>query len=1185
MPEMKFLELAKKNRVFQFMASVKMAVPLMLGLAVIVAIGTVVESRYNAQFAGILVYRSSWFEALMVLLWINILFATLARFPFKKKHTGFVITHIGLLALLAGGMITGRYGIDGQLRIVEGQSGNRVVLPELTLEVGDLSQHTIASYPIKRGVEMRTGSGLQFSGLKKAGLVVEKFLPFVFREQSYMSAPASSDIRDVAVNFSLKGPMFGPAGDWLHSKDRPEGQMGPTLFRLVVDGPAGAPNSKIVKERVDPRMPPKGEQGGGSGALLIVKDTSGAELAKISLSDLKRKSRSVKGVTISLVKTYEQAVVAENQLVDQGGKGVNPAIELKLQQGRDGKPVREISFANYPDFSLNGGASLGVLFQYVPGNELSETQIEFRVSSQDPSRVTLALLKDGKRTFSKAAKAGEIIETPWMPQGGHGGIKIAVESIIPRAILTDSVQPIEIAPGAALPESAIFVRPESPDSPQNTGIWLVEGDFKTLRAGPKTYELHYGSRRLDLPFSLALEKFEKIDYPGSEMPMSFQSTVRVNGEGEPVLISMNEPLKYLGYTLYQSSYELGQGGPSASIFSVNKDPGRPVKYAGSLILCVGIMIFSIMKSEWYKKKHKGDRMKKFFPACVGILLFAGGLPFAQAEQPGSTVLSVSEASARFKAFAAKIDSAAVAEAPLQSRGRVKPFDSFARETIVFLTGKYSMSGLDAGQIYLALMTSDVAQQAEIVNVRDPELRTELGLTKARRHYSLQELESSRLEELAKPALMKQERNARLSARDKATLELMQQVWLSRGVISGRHLIDGLTFPGVAEHRRSGSMADSLAGSPAIEQAQQYLRALSAGDETQARQSAAAFLAAAKAQPMPELFSKNLGKLGLEVWYNHAHIFFWTAIAYLLLGIALIIPHVRKRLGLKTVLGITAIPLMAHIAGFAVRVVITGFAPVTNMYGTMVWVAFGLVLFGAFLFLMYRNYAVMGGVLIGAAATLLLTENLPLVLSPDMDPIVAVLRNNFWLTIHVLTITISYAAFTIAMLIGNAALIRGIISGLRGSRSSQALQADEAFYKEYGNLTYRVIQIGVFFLTAGIILGGIWADYSWGRFWGWDPKETWSLIADLGYLSILHAKYLGWLNGFGILAASPVGYLLVVMAWYGVNFILAAGLHSYGFSSGGAAMVGAFVGVQLALLGVALAVQQFRRAQAVEKVKS
>ena len=115
----------------------------------------------------------------------------------------------------------------------------------------------------------------------------------------------------------------------------------------------------------------------------------------------------------------------------------------------------------------------------------------------------------------------------------------------------------------------------------------------------------------------------------------------------------------------------------------------------------------------------------------------------------------------------------------------------------------------------------------------------------------------------------------------------------------------------------------------------------------------------------------------------------------------------------------------------------------------------------------------------------------------------------------------------------------------------------------------MIQLGVFLLTAGIILGGVWADYSWGRFWGWDPKETWALIADVGFIAILHARYVGWLKHFGLLAASTIAYLLVIMAWYGVNFILATGLHSYGFSSGGTAMVVTFVSLQLALFSVAI----------------
>jgi ABC-type transport system involved in cytochrome c biogenesis permease subunit len=177
----------------------------------------------------------------------------------------------------------------------------------------------------------------------------------------------------------------------------------------------------------------------------------------------------------------------------------------------------------------------------------------------------------------------------------------------------------------------------------------------------------------------------------------------------------------------------------------------------------------------------------------------------------------------------------------------------------------------------------------------------------------------------------------------------------------------------------------------------------------------------------------------------------------------------------------------------------------------------------------------------------------------MDPIVAVLRSNFWLTIHVLTITISYAAFTIAMLLGNFALIRTLL-GKSGSGLNKTL----------GHFSYRMIQLGVFLITVGIILGGVWADYSWGRFWGWDPKETCALIADLGYLMILHARFVGWLKDFGILFCSTAAYLLVIMAWYGVNFILASGLHSYGFSSGGTLLVVSFLSAQL-LIWLAVAI--------------
>jgi len=122
--------------------------------------------------------------------------------------------------------------------------------------------------------------------------------------------------------------------------------------------------------------------------------------------------------------------------------------------------------------------------------------------------------------------------------------------------------------------------------------------------------------------------------------------------------------------------------------------------------------------------------------------------------------------------------------------------------------------------------------------------------------------------------------------------------------------------------------------------------------------------------------------------------------------------------------------------------------------------------------------------------------------------------------------------------------------------------DEARYAEQIRIgtqsIYRAIQVGVVLIAFGIILGGIWADYSWGRFWGWDPKETWALISLLGYVAVLHGRLVGWIKNFQLAAASIVTFSLVMMSWYGVNFVLGAGLHSYGFGAGGVEYVTGFV---------------------------
>jgi len=184
-----------------------------------------------------------------------------------------------------------------------------------------------------------------------------------------------------------------------------------------------------------------------------------------------------------------------------------------------------------------------------------------------------------------------------------------------------------------------------------------------------------------------------------------------------------------------------------------------------------------------------------------------------------------------------------------------------------------------------------------------------------------------------------------------------------------------------------------------------------------------------------------------------------------------------------------------------------------------------------------------------------------VFDENINPLMPVLRDNFWLTLHVLTITASYGAGALAWGLGNLALAYYLfgryreappeIVDRRGLASSSAVsrRPPEAV-QSLGLFIYKAMQVAVLLLAAGTILGGLWADVSWGRFWGWDSKEVWALVSLLIYLAVLHGRYAGWFGNFGLAVGSVVGATSILMAWYGVNFVLGSGLHTYGDGAGG-----------------------------------
>jgi cytochrome c-type biogenesis protein CcsB len=261
----------------------------------------------------------------------------------------------------------------------------------------------------------------------------------------------------------------------------------------------------------------------------------------------------------------------------------------------------------------------------------------------------------------------------------------------------------------------------------------------------------------------------------------------------------------------------------------------------------------------------------------------------------------------------------------------------------------------------------------------------------------------------------------------------------------------------------------------------------------------------------------------------------------------------------------ALGTVLHIAGMVFRIWIAGRPPVSNMYESVIWVSFGTMLFAWILYITRKARILITVSTAVAGILLIVADSAPAVMDPSIHPLVPVLRSNLWLTVHVLTITLGYAAFALTLGLGNVTLFHYLKGGAGNASRITALN----------DLTYRAMQFGVVLLAAGTLLGGVWADYSWGRFWGWDPKEVWALIALMGYIIILHARYTGWIGQFGFAALTVIGFTLVVMAWYGVNFVLGAGLHSYGFSAGGRGAVAFYTLLQFGYVG-AVALLRKRR---------
>ncbi len=629
-----------KNKFFKFISSVRLAVPIMLVIGAVVAWGTIVESNYNADIAGLMVYRTLWFYALLGLLGINIFCAMMSRYPWKLHQIGFVTTHIGMLTLLGGALVTSEFGLDGQLRVEEGSQSSNVILQNYVVEVRNESGEIIRSTPLTRKLSEKTADDLGLeSALEGSGYRVVEYRPFVKpgmpSNSGWQNSQSAGAEDSSGIQFRLKSQFFDVTEGVGPSK--PEMSMGPVSIRYIVAGKSAAPS----KQSKSPHQAPSGT----FDPKLVIKTSAGKILATLDIT----KERSIvleNGVKVSVSGIFEQGVVVQNKLQEGGEPGANPALELKIEKAS--KSIRDVAYAKFPDFSLSTNGSMGLKFEYqVSGGSSSNTAVdsaadktiaaptintdrsgnvmEFHVPQDSNESVELVLYKDNEKLLSEKLSPSKAVVTPWMGMeitlmsrnsgGGSPSTTLdhsannssdnSMESMHGNNSNRDSnnsdVVSAELLPRSPVPPSAILINPLRSELGQP--FWLVEGSSARVEGPQGIFEIFYGQAVVELPLLIHLNKFTKVDYPGTETPKSYESLVHT-GDGQEILISMNEPLQKSGYVIYQAAYDLQPGRPPVSIFSVNRDPGRPIKYAGSLILVLGIALYTLMKSRVYRNWKK-----------------------------------------------------------------------------------------------------------------------------------------------------------------------------------------------------------------------------------------------------------------------------------------------------------------------------------------------------------------------------------------------------------------------------------------------------------------------------------------------------------------------------------------------------------------------------------------------------
>ncbi|MBN1789988.1 MAG: cytochrome c biogenesis protein CcsA [Bacteroidales bacterium] len=668
------------------------------------------------------------------------------------------------------------------------------------------------------------------------------------------------------------------------------------------------------------------------------------------------------------------------------------------------------------------------------------------------------------------------------------------------------------------------------------------GEPETIILNNTQLTLTYGSDYKVLPFKLKLNDFKVERYPGSQSPSSFESDITLSDLPRNIIESsrvyMNNVLKYRGYRFYQSSYDPDEKG---SILSVNYDlAGTLVTYIGYLLMTLGMLLSLLNKNSRFRKLAGETASLKLAKKGLAALLFLfliTDYSRAQESMPAPSAVAVN------KEHAARFGKLLIQD----NGGRIEPVNTLSSEVLRKLYRKSDYKGMTPDQVFLGMFADPATWQYEPI-IRTTNSRIQKMLGSKGRYYSFASFFRDNnyiLHDHVESAFRK--KPVYRSKFDNEVIRLDERVNIAYLVFTGE-ILRILPVPGDSTHtwysqpgitgkvHTQDSVFTNHIISYYIQDVQQSLKRGDWKSSDEIIRSISSYQQKFAQEIIPPPV-----KVKLEILLNKADVFSRISKYYGLTGFVLLLLQftglffTKLKLKVPVIIATVFIIILfaVHSTGLGLRWYVSGHAPWSNGYEALIYIAWATVLAGL-------AFASKSSITLSATSILaflvLNTAHLSW-MDPQITNLVPVLKS-YWLVIHVATITASYGFLALGSLL---AFINLLLMSLQTTKTREYLYLT---VRELTNTIEMTLIIGLYLLTIGCFLGAVWANESWGRYWGWDPKETWALVSILIYAFILHMRMIPGLKGtYAFNLGSLLGIGTILMTYFGVNYYL-SGLHSY-----------------------------------------